>query len=354
MDHATVMVEGNVMLPVDVRQGESGVIVTYATSRAEGDGNLGRVITRFDGETASVVVLTPAEGDYGPPVVAPASGALWVAHTAYAHKQRSILIHAIVDGKRAASVTMAGPGKIDNPHIVLHHGALHAVWEDYDSGDSRVAHLVLDPVSLAAVDAAEPVPVTAPKAYKPQLISDGSRLYLVCELYLGGRYRLMARCLMPDASIFSAPVEIGFEERNDQAASLAIHEGKLLVVWENSSPLDKGYAWTSPAGNTVVMPGFGHGWRVNTRMGLRRVYHDDEGWHLENLRSVSADPLLQAIDEQEAASAPRLQVAGDGLYVSYVRWDRGAPGAHRGWQIHTKRLDGHRWIPVGVSGLIQK
>ena len=345
------MVEGNVMLPVDVRRGEGGVVVTYATSRAEGDGNLGRVITRFEGETTSEVVLTTYEGDYGPPVVAPAGGSLWVAHTVYTDKQRSILIHAIVDGKKTASVTIAGPGKIDNPHLAFHNGALHAAWEEYDSGDARVVHLVLDPESLAADDAA--VPITAPKAYKPQLISDGSCLYLVYELYLGRRYRMMARRLSKGAS-FSEPVEIGFEERNDQDASLAIHEGKLLVVWENSSPLDKGYTWTSPAGNTVVMPGFGHGWRVNTRMGLRRVYHDDGGWHLETLRSDGAGPLLQAIDDQEAAGVPRLQVAGDGLYVSYVRWERGSAGAHRGWQIHTKRFDGRRWISVGVSGLIQK
>lgn len=347
-----VLVEGNVMPPVAVRQGEGGVVTVFTTSCAAGDRNLGQLIARFEGETSRDVILTASEGDYGPPSVAQDGDTLWIAHTVYADKQRSILVHAVTDGGKTATVTPAGPDKIDNPHVAFHDGVLHIVCENYAAGDARVTYLTLDPETLATKSG--PAVITERKAYKPQLISDGSRLYLVYERYLGGLYRIVARCLEPGAAGFAEPVEIGFEERNDQDAALAIHQGKLLAVWENSSPLDKGCAWTSPAGNTVVMPGFGHGWRVNTRMGMRRVAYDDAGWHLENLCSESGGSVLQAIDDQEAAGAPRLQVVGDDLYVSYVRWHRGPGPAQRGWQIHTKRFDGRRWVSVGASGLIQK
>lgn len=346
------LVEDNILLPADIRQTSEDLVVTYTTSRADGTQNLGHVIAQFGATSPSQVIVTSVEGDYGPPSTALAGDTMWIAHTSYANGKRSILIHAVQQRERTASVTLVASSKVDNPAIAIHRGQLYAVWEDYTTGDARIVVQILNPQTLAPVGSA--TPVTGPKAYKPQLLSDETHLYLVYEQFGHGRYRLMVSSWQPDIATFAAPVEIGFEEGNDQDAALAIHEGELLVVWENSSPLAKGYAWTSPAGNTVVMPGFGHGWRVETRMGLRRAAFDGADWHLENLCSNGADPACQAIDAQEAAGAPSLQVINGTLYVSYVRWERGPDKLPHGWQIVTKTFNGRRWIPVGISGLTQK
>jgi hypothetical protein len=161
----------------------------------------------------------------------------------------------------------------------------------------------------------------------------------------------MARCLTSGTARFSDAIEIGFETCNDQAVSLAIHEAKVVAVWENSSPLDKGHEWVSPKSKKVIIPNFGHGWKVNTKMGLRRLWVKDPVWHVEDLLTLPA----QRIDAQEAAGAPRIHAAEGTLYVSYLRWDDGSTTSSRGWQICTKAFDGERWISVdGSARLIQK
>jgi hypothetical protein len=370
------LVEGNVMLPLEaLPDAHGGGTLAYTTSTAQKERNAGHVCVHLYAPAISqqepALRLTDQAGDYGPPVCARQGDTLWVAHTAYQDKHKSLWLHAVRNGHKVASRLVLGPAKVDHPHLALFEGELHVVWEDYGSGEAQIVHARFSPRALLAGEAAgrmaaeqAPAAVTEPKSYQPQLISDGRQLYLFYEWFCQGRYRLMARCLTEAGASFSEAFEIGFETRNDQAASLALQEGKVVVVWENSSPLDKGYEWVSPAGHKVVMPAFGHGWRVNTRMGLRRVYFEDQAWHLEDLlaapgASIDAPEQFigapeQFIGAQEAAGAPRVQVVGETIYVSYLRWDYGSPTAQKGWEICTKLFDGERWIRLDPAGLFQK
>jgi hypothetical protein len=345
-------VDGNVMLPVDVLATPSGEAVwAYTTSRAVADGNVGHVVVRREDEAP--VQVTSRPGDYGPPRCAADGERVWVVHTVYRNARRGVWLHALEGGRLVQSLELAAPAKCDNPHLTALDGDLHVVWEDYAAGESCI-HTTS--YAISSLLAGEVTPVRGPitledaKCYRPQLISDGRQLYLVYEWYHRGRYRLMARCLTGVGDGFSPSFEVGLTAHNDQAASLAVHEGKVLAVWENSRPLHKGYEWVSPHGNEVIIPNFGHGWRVQTEMALRRFHYEDHAWHLEDLVTAPGE----TIDPQEAAGAPRVQVAGDRLYVSYLRWDGGSSTASRGWRICTKVLDGDRWIGLDAAGLIQK
>jgi hypothetical protein len=353
---AAVCVDGNVMMPVDVLLGADGdLVLVYTTSAAQAGGNAGHVYAKEAEQTA--VLLTAQPGDYGPPKSAYDGDTLWVAHTEYRDKARRLWLHGLRQGDPAVSHAVLGPAKVDHPHLALVGGSVHLVWEDYAwedaGGEARIVHARFDAGDLLAGNAAlvqGPEAVTASRSYKPQMIAASDRLYLFYEWFYHGRYRLMARCLAPGADAFSEPVEVGFEAHNDQAVSLAIQDGKVVAVWENSRPLHKGYAWVSPGGKKVIIPNFGHGWRVNTRMGLRRVYFDDGGWHLEDLLAAPG----ATIDDQEAAGAPRVHVVGETLYVSYLRWDYGSATATKGWRICTKVFDGDRWVALDDAGLLQK
>jgi hypothetical protein len=351
-DDLQQLVTGNVMLPVEVLALPSGETAwAYTTSSAGDTGNTGHLWVRAPGQTPVQVTARP--GDYGPPRGVADGDRVWVVHTTYRDKRRGIGLHAITEGEVVQSLELAAPAKLDNPHLSVLNGHLHVVWEDYGSGDSCIRYASYDIASLLAGEAApDHGPLTLPDTtcYKPQLISDGRQLYLVYEWYYRGRYRLMARCLIGGAGDVSAPCEVGLDAHNDQAALLALHEDKVVVVWENSRPLHKGYEWVSPKGNRVIIPNFGHGWRVNTEMAVRRMHYAEGAWHLEDLLTGPGE----VIDAQEAAGVPRVQVAGDTLYVSYLRWDYGSATTSRGWKICTKVFDGERWVGLDAVGLIQK
>jgi len=346
------LVSGNVMLPAEVLSLPSGDrAVAYTTSRAENDGNIGHVWVREMDQTP--VQVTRRTGDYGPARGVADGDAIWVIHTAYRDKRRSVLLHALSDGEPIQSLELARSAKLDNPHLCVREDHLHVVWEDYSSGESCLSYVRYAIPALLAGEVAPadgPRTFPDPKCYRPQLITDGHQLYLVYERYDRGRYRLMARCMTAGAAAFSPAFEVGLDAHNDQAASLAIHDGKVIVVWENSRPLHKGYEWESPRGNKVIIPNFGHGWRVQTTMAVRRLHYTEGAWHLEDLLTQPGE----VIDPQEAAGAPRVQVAGDRLYVSYLRWDGGSPTASRGWQICTSVFYGERWVDLDAPGLIQK
>lgn len=346
-----VQINENVMLPMDVQLVDNDALLIYATSTAKEDGNDGHVYVKTIGSKETVLQLTEHPGDYGPPACTQGGDTLWVAHTAYQDKHRSLWLHGVQGNQVVSHVLLAS--KIDNPHLAVFEDQVHLVWEDYSGGEAQIVHARFAVQGLlAGKSAAEsaPVAVTASKSYKPQLISDGHQLYLFYEWFCQGRYRLMVRCLTPGWERFSDATEIGFDRHNDQAISLAIQDHRVVAVWENSSPLDKGYEWVSPSGSRVIIPNFGHGWRVNTRMGLRRVSFVDQTWHLEDLLAAPD----QTIESQEAAGTPRIHVAGNTLYVSYLKWDYGSATASKGWQICTKTFDGERWIRLDATGLVQK
>jgi hypothetical protein len=343
------------MLPLDIQcNTDNALMLAYTTSTAKQDRNYGHVYVKIIGQAETTLRLTEQPGDYGPPVCTHHGNTLWVTHTAYQDKHRSLWLHAVQDREKVLSCILVAPSKVDNPHLSIFEDKVHLVWEDYARGEAHIKQAAFAPSALLAgntVPEHGPVAVTAAKSYKPQTIVNGQQLYLFYECFYQGRYRLMARCLTSESEGFSDAVEIGFETHNDQAVSLALHEGKVIAVWENSSPLDKGFEWISPSSKKVIIPNFGHGWKVNTTMGLRRVYFKNQTWHLENLLTAPK----QSIDPQEAAGAPRVHVVGNILYVSYVRWDYGSATSSRGWRIGTKVFDGDQWISLdNPADLIQK
>jgi hypothetical protein len=351
-----LLIEANVILPMDIqRVPQDDIALIFTTSSAEQQGNSGHVYVKVIGEKEATLQLTEQAGDYSPPICTQQGDTMWVINTEYANANRRLLLHSIRDNFEVNSRILVELAKIDNPHFFVCEGKIHIVWEDYSSGDAEIKYARYASNQVLVGDSSPEIPpltVTPCKSYKPRLTSDGQQLYLFYEWFYHDRYRLMVRSLGSgkNGGFFSKAIEVGNVSGNDQAVSLAVQRDKVVAVWENSSPLNKGYEWISPKSHKVIIPNFGHGWRVNTKMCIRRIQYINQEWSVEDLVTAPG----HSIDTQEAAGAPRVFVDGNTLFVSYLRWDYGTSSSHRGWLICTKVFDGDRWISCISPKLIQK
>jgi hypothetical protein len=140
------------------------------------------VYVKVIGQQETTLQLTEQPGDYGPPACAQHGDTLWVTHTAYQDKHRSLWLHGIQNGDKVISLALLAPAKIDNPHLSIFEEQMHLVWQAYTSGEAQIKHAVWAPHSLLRGDLAPgttPVIVTEAKSYKPQLISDGQQLFVL-------------------------------------------------------------------------------------------------------------------------------------------------------------------------------
>jgi len=200
---------------------------------------------------------------------------IYTVFTCYENGYRNLFIAAYRGSNLVYEKCLLSEMKIDNIDICIHDQNIYISCENYT--DEYVSILILEQ-NLKSGECINNFNVTKNElAYKPVMVSANENLYLAYEAFYGERYHIIMRILEKNSRSFTNGFEVGFDTVNDQSPSLFAKNNDVYVSWENSSPLFTDYTWQPPDEDspTVYMPSYGHGWRVFTRMGSRKIeYHD--------------------------------------------------------------------------------
>lgn len=318
--------------------GDNGEVwIAYATAQAEAAHNCGEIRLK-ELHSGVSAVLTETMGDNTVCDIAVWGGAVYVLYAQYQDAGQQILLTKWEKSGALRTREITPCGKYGNPAMAVWNGRICVVWEAFLGGANLLELLQLD-ADLCPL--CEPLTVTNPseRAYRPSVIANQEQLYLVYESFLYARYHLIA--LAYDGNGFSDPVDVGFPDKNDQHPSLALYRGRVLVAWENSSPLKKGFVWTDPNGTEITIPAFGHGWAVESRFGLRSILYRKGVWSIQALAGA-ASPEVR-LSEHTSSGCPHIMVDPQNhLLLSFLEWHAGNTGC--GWKIVTKYYDGSHWV----------
>lgn len=118
--------------------------------------------------------------------------------------------------------------------------------------------------------------------------------------------------------------EVGANNQNDQSPQIIVHEDSMYLTWENSSPLYKDYKWMpgNPNLPLVIMPSFGHGWKVYSGMHFAKV--NIKGDIISLYKAQGKDFIGDAldIDSTEAAGESQIFIVNNTLFVLYVDYHK--------------------------------
>lgn len=239
-------------------------------------------------------------------------------------------------------------GKYRHPVFVIRDNLIYLAWESYEKKHSSIQfrRVVVDKNRIKEIELNPIETVTGGKSYRPCLIFDREgNLYLFYESYINDRYQLQVRVLTGKVRDFTLPFSIGYEKHNDLLPSVCQHQGKVLVAWENTQPLKKGYIWEKADGGKVVIPAFGHGWRVENRLGLRRISYnsDQDQLDIERLDLKYTDSFLDGFNINGSAGAPCIFTGSQGqIFLAYLDYNSDADN----WEIIIKLYQDKEWIDV--------
>ena len=336
--HAIIPNDHLVAPPVLLQREDGGILAICAESITRGKENTGRILVYERGKDQPTI-LTPESTTYGPPQATRTPTGLAIVCSEYRDGlQRILLMTADEDLQNPTLVPITQYGKFDNPALCLHDRRLWLFWESHQDGEPAIWCRIADfdrPSTRPRLTL--PVVVTDPeeRAYRPEPLATDDSILLAYESFFAGRYHLLLRTLTDPTSI-SEPSEAGFDSENDLEPSLALLDGRPLLLWENSSPLYKGFEWIPPRGPTVIIPAFGHGWRVLTRAGTRSISLDEDliiGIPFSNPEEA---PLV-ILDETESAGAPRLLTTPSKQAVAAFLTINSRPG-EKAWKIALRIL----------------
>jgi hypothetical protein len=249
---------------------------------------------------------------------------------------------------------LTGYGKLDNPFITLHDHSLFVVWEIYE----EISRLQFTRIELNDTLDGKRLNHSMPQwvsqkldkqpSYRPRLCSNGRDLLLCYELFSHHEYKIVCQYWL--SQFFSSIFEVGFDRGNNQEPwiePLGDKEG-FLLSYENSQPLYKDYVWISPSGNKVIIPGFGHGWRVETKSFLKKITLDDTGLLVSSLGSPMGEKGHILKDEEESSGCPRVIALDNSTFAVIFL----AMGDHI-WQVKYALFDGQNWLDSVDTGLKQ-
>jgi len=287
-----------------------------------------------DAASGGTVRLMVEPGRYSPPAAAVSGDRLCVAVASWQEDTSRILLISRDPRGTSNWGQLTEPGRHENPAICIHRDRTIVAWETRYAKTSALA--VVD----ASAERVRPIhiPVIPGRCYRPVLASNGEALFLFFEQFHEGRYRLKC-CAAPDlAQGFGEALDIGFAHGNDMSPTVAVDDNSILVAWENSVPLRRG--WTHAAQKTdITMPGFGHGWRVETKMGLRRVRQTDGAVVVEDSPAIYA-PMME-LGTNASAGCPTIIALGDHkLAVAYLTLDG------KRWRVEAKQWTGDKWCSL--------
>ena len=277
---------------------------------------------------------------------------------------RTVCLLRYRNGNVAGPYELTPYGKVDNPSAAIHRGNVHVAWEVYGE-KTAIAHASLDlsePLSddrcRRAGNEALPATEADANAYRPRLCSNGNALLLAYECFAEGRYRIRVRILEKDG--FSAAHEVGTPAKNDQEPWLTPAGDGFLLSFENSSPLYKNYVWMNPRGDRVIIPAFGHGWRVETKQYVKRLRVDDGRLMVsilpesspaadENFHPHAGSEGRVVVDEKESSGCPvALTVDADTFILLFCEMTKNI------WHVHYAVCRNGQWSEAEDTGLVQK
>ncbi|MDO8682557.1 MAG: CehA/McbA family metallohydrolase [Armatimonadota bacterium] len=267
-------------------------------------------------------------------------GNLWIAFSEFNDGNRRICLAGV-----SPSAEVSGPveisngfGKYDSPTLALHEGELWVVWESYESGGCHIASRRTSVASTLRFSEPQAITPIGERACRPTLASAGGELYLIYESYSDGRYRLMAKVF---GKSVSQSVEIGFPDGNDLSPSVCEHSGRLIVAWDNSSPLSKGYVYHRFP--EITIPAFGHGWRVDGRIGLARIAYEDGKWSIDFIDRTDGRSHEVAIEAAESSGCPKIFTNDNGcLFLAFLSCNQ----SQHGWQVEAYTCEGDVWRQI--------
>ncbi len=291
--------------------------------------------------------IFPEPGDYDRlRAVFDGSGNLWVVVSEHREGVSRILAGCLRTDRSATRVPCTGWGHVANPSILPADERVRVVWERHAAEGSFLEGTDLSlPVSAQDVQAPGGRILTPAGArfYRPQIAADDEGvLYVAAEAYDGERYRLVALALDPcDGTVLSS-AGVGFDERNDLEPSLCSAGDGILAAWENSRPVRAGDRMIG-----TIIPAFGHGWRVESRMGLRRIRFRRGEWFLDDADPGDSSAVLPGASG--SSGAPRVTVDAEGRpFVAWLSWNRDP----RGWRIRAAfSRSGGDWEEISLPDL---
>lgn len=280
-------------------------------------------------DTENEIIITSEPGVYGPPDAALSSdGTMCISFAQMIGDSTQICLARAREGKVSEITDVTEDfGKYEKPKIAVRDGVLWVVWQAYEQ-NACVIYGRRFKIKNDAVNTSEIIQITPSggRCYQPYPIVDNNGcLYVFYEAFIDNRYHMLVRAFDDPNGQFSEPVDIGFGEGNDQAVSGCVYQDGIAVVWENSFPLHKGYVY--PPFPDITIPAFGHGWRVNTRMGMRRISYNNGEWSFGN--PVESDYDIPEIHpgSDDSSGAPTLFSDAVGrLILSYVTFNTGKHG----------------------------
>jgi len=345
--HFTIRNDNLIAAPILLSLEDGTILAVCAESMAGENENSGRILVYRQGwDRPTVLAAEPTT--YGSPRAIAIPGGIAIVCTEYCDSlQRILLLTADADAGNASLIPLTEYGKYDQPSLCYRDGRLWFFWESFQDRESAIwCRTAIFGHPADEIQLTDPIAATDPteRAYRPELLATDDSVLLAYESFFAGRYHLLVRTLIEPLSI-SGPFEVGADAENDLEPSLALLAGQPLLLWENSSPLYKGFEWVPPEGPTVIIPAFGHGWRVLTRMGARSIAFDEEPTIGTPFSSLEEAPFV-ALDETESAGAPRLLITSSEQAVVAFLSIHSRPGA-KAWKIGLRVL-GTR----GAEGLV--
>ena len=284
------------------------------TQTAAEDGRLcSRLLLREYDTTCS---LTDEQADFDLLCAASDADAVYAAAGVYENGCRRVVLYTVKAPDDVRETTLLAPGKYASLAMCLHEGRLYLAAEELDGSYEQIRVLCIDPADGTVERTL--IPTRQERACKPALASASGHLFLAYESFYGERYHLMTRVLLERR--FSEAVEAGFDTLNDNEPSLYSDGTCAYLCWENSSPLFDDYVWQPPQPEepTVYMPAYGHGWRVYSRIGLRRLHVEDGLLHIDTLGSDwNASPAME--DANESAGEAVCMIHQGSFYLLYAQ-----------------------------------
>ncbi|MHB0999607.1 MAG: DUF3604 domain-containing protein [Armatimonadota bacterium] len=332
--------------PVLVKDSSGNIWIINAFHGDDPDYRNGYVTTFTLSDIDNRMTLIAEPGVYSSVSAAvDSSGTIWTAFTHTLDGNARICLTGFRDNDVLDTIDVTdGFGKYERPKVVVQGDSLWVTWQGYEQSGCAIyaKRFDINGTSIEASDTRRVTPIGGRCYQAYPIVDDNGCLYLFYELFFDGRYHMMARALDAPDGEFSLPIEIGFGKGNDQAVSGCIIDGYPAVVWENSFPLYKGYIY--PPFPDITIPAFGHGWRINTTMGMRRIRYVNGEWTFESLAESGSDAPRIHPDDSEVSGAPSLTLDENGRPVlSYVTFTH-----ERGLSVEVKVLDGDKWDYAGT------
>ncbi|MGL1894579.1 MAG: DUF3604 domain-containing protein [Spirochaetaceae bacterium] len=246
--------------------------------------------------------------------------------------------------------------KIDNPTAVLNENCLFLAWELYED-NCRIQFTKLNLKTLVNVESIFEAGKNRynltgieERCYRPRLSVSCGNLLLCYEQFYEKQYIINGK--LYQNGTFSGPFELGSEKGNNQEPWLTPTEDGYILSYENSSPLYKDYVWRNSKGNEVIIPAFGHGWRVETRSFLKYLEVIEDSL----TTSVLEQPIGNSdsrgfipLDGKESSGCPIILTLPDSslmvLFCSYIE---------KVWHICYSFYRENYWSSAFDTGLITK